>query len=458
MQNENFVNTNNTFVATNVLQDVFFDSYLNGTDWILFQSTLTSNNNTWWNTATDMSFVVPTPNPGTFTNFAGWQQTSLQDQNSAWQQWQGGPPASCSRTPDMPDFWFTDNAPSATLDPSGQATYMYTATPLDYSQPANLTIDGISEVPGLSSTLSETTMNMGDIVTFQVQGATSTAPGTYQVTLVANSGSITRTSTVYVTVPTTSIRLSAVSLNFGSLQVGQKSAPQTVTMTNFGKSAISVTAIGVGVGFAESNNCPKSLAPGGQCAINVTFAPVGPLVYNGDLVIVDSDPTSPQQVTLTGTGIGVAQITLSAYTVMFGSEIFGVTSTAQNLTLTNTGSIPYVINSISFNGAQGTDFAQTNTCGSGVPVGGTCIISLTFTPGIPEDVFRHHGHFRQYAPWRYHRQPHWHRNIVGKGNTCYNHVPQHAGRLSICFAGGDTPEFGECTQLYRSDLRRHRPR
>ena len=178
----------------------------------------------------------------------------------------------------------------------------------------------------------------------------------------------------------TSVRLSTASLNFGSIQVGQKSASQTVTMTNFGQSAISITAIGVGTGFAESNNCPKSLAPGGQCAINIEFEPTAPIAYNGDLVIVDSDPTSPQQVVLTGTGIGVAQVTLSAYTVMFGSEIFNVTSAAHNVTLTNTGSIPYVINSISFIGSQGSDFAQTNTCGSSVPVGGSCVISLTFTP------------------------------------------------------------------------------
>ena len=43
MQNKNFVNTNNTFVGTSAAQDVFFDSYLSGSDWTLFQSTLTSN-------------------------------------------------------------------------------------------------------------------------------------------------------------------------------------------------------------------------------------------------------------------------------------------------------------------------------------------------------------------------------------------------------------------------------
>jgi len=266
------------------------------------------------------------------------------------------------------------------LDASGQATYTYTAIPLNYSDSAKLTYDGISEVPGLSATLSKTTINMGDVVTFQVKAAASTAPGTYQVTVIANSGNTTRTSTTFLTVPTTSIRLSTASLNFGSLQVGQQSAPQTVTMTNFGKSAVSITNIGVGAGFSQSNNCPQSLAPGGQCAITIVFQPGEPITYNSNLLITDSDPASPQEVALTGVGLADARVKLSAYYVGFGGQIFGTTSAAQDITLTNTGSVPYVINSITFTGNQGPDFAQMNNCGSSVPVGGSCVISLTFTP------------------------------------------------------------------------------
>ena len=148
MQNKNFVNTNNTFVGTSAAQDVFFDSYLGGSDWTLFQSTLTSDHNTWWNSATTMTFIVPAPTPNTVTDFAGWQQSTLQDQDSVWQPWQGGAPASCSRTPDIPDFWFIDNNPSLTLDVSGQASYMFTAVPLDYSEQAKLTMTAFPRCPG----------------------------------------------------------------------------------------------------------------------------------------------------------------------------------------------------------------------------------------------------------------------------------------------------------------------
>jgi hypothetical protein len=381
MQNKNFVSTHNTFVGTDNVQYELYDSYLGGSDWNLFQSTLTSNYNTWWNSATDMTFVIPTTIPATTTNLAGWQQASLQDQNSVWRQPQQDPPSACSVAPDMPDFWFVTSDPSLTLDASGQATYTYAAIPLDYSDSANLTYDGISEVPGLSATFSAPTVNMNGTVAFQIKAATNTVPGTYQVTVIANSGSNTRTSTTYLTVPTTSIRLSTVSLSFGSIQVGQQSAPQTVTMNNFGTSAVSITSIAIAeAGFSQTNNCGGSLAPGGQCTISIVFQPHAGLPYNTDLLITDSDPASPQIVALTGTGLAVAQITMSSYYISFGAQIFGVTSAAKNVTLTNIGTIPYVINSITFTGSQGSDFAETNNCGSSVPVGGTCVFNLTFTP------------------------------------------------------------------------------
>src|SRR5439155_25240257 len=54
------------------------------------------------------------------------------------------------------------------------------------------------------------------------------------------------------------------------------------------------------------------------------------------------------------------------------------TSAAQAVTLTNTGSATLTITSITASG----DFSQTNTCGSPVIIGGTCTITVTFTPTV----------------------------------------------------------------------------
>ena len=79
VQNQNFTNTGNIMESTDFSQDVFRDPQLNGTDWLTFQSTLISGNNTWWNDANTDSYVLPVPNLYFATDFSGWQLTTLQD-------------------------------------------------------------------------------------------------------------------------------------------------------------------------------------------------------------------------------------------------------------------------------------------------------------------------------------------------------------------------------------------
>ena len=55
----------------------------------------------------------------------------------------------------------------------------------------------------------------------------------------------------------------------------------------------------------------------------------------------------------------------------------GTTSSPQQIQLTNTGSLPLAINSISVQ----IPFGQTNTCGRSVGAGASCTINVTFSPG-----------------------------------------------------------------------------
>lgn len=64
----------------------------------------------------------------------------------------------------------------------------------------------------------------------------------------------------------------------------------------------------------------------------------------------------------------------------FAGQTVGSTSPPQNVTLTNNGSGNLTISSMTFTGADPTDFAQTNTCGTMVIPGASCTISVTFTP------------------------------------------------------------------------------
>jgi hypothetical protein len=69
-------------------------------------------------------------------------------------------------------------------------------------------------------------------------------------------------------------------------------------------------------------------------------------------------------------------LTLAPATVTFSTQAVGTTSLPVTVVLSDyTNSTP-VLNTIAISG----DFAQTNTCGQSVPVGGQCYISITFTP------------------------------------------------------------------------------
>jgi hypothetical protein len=67
---------------------------------------------------------------------------------------------------------------------------------------------------------------------------------------------------------------------------------------------------------------------------------------------------------------------LSPTSLTFGDQYVLTTSSAQNVTLSNIGSVALSLSNITASG----DFAQTNNCGSSVAAGASCTISVTFTP------------------------------------------------------------------------------
>ncbi len=73
-------------------------------------------------------------------------------------------------------------------------------------------------------------------------------------------------------------------------------------------------------------------------------------------------------------------VSLSPNSVTFASQSVNTTSASQTVNLTNGGNMALSITSISITGANASDFAQSNTCGTSVPAGGSCTISVTFTP------------------------------------------------------------------------------
>lgn len=172
-------------------------------------------------------------------------------------------------------------------------------------------------------------------------------------------------------------QLSPTSLTFASQTVGTTSSPQVVTLSNSGSLALSITSITASAGFAQTNNCGSSVAAGGACNITVTFTPTATGTQTGSITVVDNAVGGSQSVGLMGTGSGAPSVTLSPISLTFGNQTVDTMSVPQSITLTNTGSGPLSIVSISTTG----DFLETTTtCGVSVAAGGSCTISVAFTP------------------------------------------------------------------------------
>ena len=69
-------------------------------------------------------------------------------------------------------------------------------------------------------------------------------------------------------------------------------------------------------------------------------------------------------------------VALSDTNLKFGLQLVGTTSTAETVTLTNSGPITLTISSIAASG----DFVAENNCGSSLPAGESCTIRVAFRP------------------------------------------------------------------------------
>lgn len=123
------------------------------------------------------------------------------------------------------------------------------------------------------------------------------------------------------------VALKPTSLTFLSETIGVTSPAQPVMLTVVGgNAALSISSIATQGDFAQTNNCPSSIPVGSGCTINVTFTPTAAGIRSGSLVVTDNAGT-PQQVSLTGTGLSgtlglaVAPGGSSSATVAAGSMV-----------------------------------------------------------------------------------------------------------------------------------------
>jgi hypothetical protein len=240
----------------------------------------------------------------------------------------GGTSATLSTSPSSLTFGSTtvnttSAAQSVTVQNTGTAAASVSsiATSGDYAQTNTC---GSSIAAGASCTVS---------VTFH-----PTTTGTRTGSLTITSNATNSPSTVSLTgtgasASSATLSTNPSSLTFGSTNVGSTSAAQSVTVQNTGSAAASVSSIAASGDYAQTNTCGSSIAAGASCTVNVTFHPTASGTRTGTLTITSNATSSPNTVSLTGTG---ASGTISA-TSTIQAESWTTMSGVQTETTSDTG-------------------------------------------------------------------------------------------------------------------------
>jgi hypothetical protein len=261
-----------------------------------------------------------------------------------------------------------------------------------------LTITGINKSGTNAADFTATGTCVGASVTV-APGATCTLGATFSPTA---TGTRTATLTVASNAPTnpaislsgtgSAVPVAAASLSVGSLTfptqtISTTSAARTVTLTNTGNAALSVTQVATTPNpeFAATSNCVGTVNAGASCTISVTFTPSAAGTRSGTLSITSNAATSPNTITLAGTSVLAATpiATCQSTAVAFPMTNVGVMSSGLSTTLTNTGNAPLQITGVAIGGTNASDFrlGAGNTCAVGtLAVGASCLLEVAFQP------------------------------------------------------------------------------
>lgn len=175
------------------------------------------------------------------------------------------------------------------------------------------------------------------------------------------------------------ITLTPATLVFPDQRVGTASPSQSVTLGNIGNTSLTLgsSAFNISSNFAQTNNCPASLAPKATCTVNIAFLPTQAGAFTGTLFVSsNTSGLANSSVSFSGTGfVGAPALTLNSAGLVFNPQVIGTTSTVQAMTVTNTGNAPVTI----FGETNTGDFTATG-CVQTLNPGGACSVRVNFTP------------------------------------------------------------------------------
>jgi hypothetical protein len=211
----------------------------------------------------------------------------------------------------------------------------------------------------------------------------------------------------------------------GSLGFQGQSGTLPLTVSNLGQANLSLDAVTspaspFSIAQIECTNgatsLPATLPSAGACIFSISYVapssgtPAGTITFTDNAALSNVTSTASgsnftQSIALSGAGTSTASpsppsttvsvsvneiikvtdteaitlppaLSVAPSSLSFPTQIVGVSSPTQTVTLTNTGGASVTISSITASG----DFSQTNTCGTTISVGANCTVSVTFKP------------------------------------------------------------------------------
>jgi subtilase family serine protease len=275
-----------------------------------------------------------------------------------------------------PDFGLSASPTSVLVIQGNSVSTNVTVNPQNgFSGSVNLSANGLPS--GVTALFSPNPTTSSSTLTLSAT-ATATA-GNSIVTILGESGSLTNATTLSLTVAPqisgSQISLTPSSLSFGTVIVEASSAAKKATLTNNSSGTMYFSSITTTANFSQTNTCGSTLAAGKSCTISVTFSPtqVGPLT--GTLYVNDNGTNSPQTVSLSGTG--KAQATLTPATATYPSTVVGKSSAVKTFTLKNNQNV--LLRNISIS-TTGPFSITSTTCQTNLTSNADCTIGVVFTP------------------------------------------------------------------------------
>lgn len=278
---------------------------------------------------------------------------------------------------------------------------MLTATPTSISFPSTtigsaatakiVTLNNTGTTAITLSSISITGTNVGDFTQSHTCGSSIAAGGSCTITVgftptvsgtrsaVLQIGSNASNAPTLLALTGTGhaqpIAISPAALTFPLTSTGTSSTPLSLTISAPGGDAVTASITPASSPFTLSPAfCSKT-----PCQIAATFTPTVTGTASASITITDKTSGESSTVAVTGTG-GQPSLSLSSTSLSFPATNVGSSASTQSVTLTNSGTEPLAISSITLAGTNPGDFALSNACGSSVAAKGSCTLTIGFTP------------------------------------------------------------------------------